>query len=379
MSTIGEWWYRKIDEDTHTLVTEPWTGSLPEGALVFDCDFLNQFIDRVNLRVAATKMLGYPAPSFMERIEPGTYEATYIAGIAKKYADKLLGSFYGLWNGGTITSGTTLYDGSKIVNKMTDVFPGMGALVAQLRDWETEGKYLPGMFEKMREIWDVTKHIKHARMWGPVWDSLFTGDMGIGSGGNVGIYLVIWDWDLEKKVYKNFSHTSISFPIDPVGSRAPDGQSGVIFNNAYHDWAIANDCQWNDLYAIPGIVRRTGIFWGGEPEVVGCIAIKIFNPKIKLKAPGVPIKFDASLYQIPISLYDEHYKIGSIPTKNALYENGYDTYDIEKDDIQELPFDDPMGADVDTAAAPDNVWYEECRIGAMCTIEIDDEGSPTNT
>ena len=205
MSTIGEWWYRKIDEDTHTLVTEPWTGSLPEGALVFDCDFLNQFIDRVNLRVAATKMLGYPAPSFMERIEPGTYEATYIAGIAKKYADKLLGSFYGLWNGGTITSGTTLYDGSKIVNKMTDVFPGMGALVAQLRDWETEGKYLPGMFEKMREIWDVTKHIKHARLWGPYeWDSLFTGDMGIGSGGNVGIYVVIWDWDLEKKVYKIF-------------------------------------------------------------------------------------------------------------------------------------------------------------------------------
>jgi hypothetical protein len=233
------------------------------------------------------------------------------------------------------------------------------------------------MFEKMREIWDVTKHIKHARLWGP--DSLFTGDMGIGSGGNVGIYLVKWDDDLEEKVYKNFSHTSISFPIDPVGSRAPDGQSGVIFNNAYHYWAIANDCQWNDLYAIPGIVRRTGIFWGGEPEVVGCIAIKIFNPKIKLKAPGVPIRFDASLYQIPMPIHDEHYIIGSIPTKNALYENGYDTYDIEKDDIQELPFDDPMGADVDTAAAPDNVWYEECRIGAMCTIEIDDEGSPTNT
>lgn len=375
MSTIGEWWYRKMYGNT--FLTAPWTGSLPEGALVFDCDFLNQFIDRVNLRVAATKMLGYPAPSFMERIEPGTYEATYIAGIAKKYADKLLGSFYGLWNGGTITSGTTLYDGSKIVDKMTDAFPGMGALVAQLRDWETEGKYLPGMFEKMREIWDVTKHIKHARLWGP--DSLFTGDMGIGSWGNVGIYLVKWDDDLWQKVYKNFSHTSISFPIDPVGDRAPDGQSGVIFNNAYHYWAIANDCQWNDLYAIPGIVRRSDSFWGGEPEVVACMAIKIFNPKIKLKAPGVPIRFNASLYQIPISLYDEHYKIGSIPTKNALYENGYDTYDIEKADIQELPFDDPMGADVDTAAAPDNVWYEECRIGAMCTIEIDDEGSPTNT
>lgn len=101
---MDAWWYKIIGDASRT----PWTsGDLPAGVDFLDSAFLNQFIDRLNLRIAAHRMVGGRTATLMNRIGHGEFAMSAASGgFIKTFASKF-SAIDNVWIGPEDPSGET--------------------------------------------------------------------------------------------------------------------------------------------------------------------------------------------------------------------------------------------------------------------------------
>lgn len=370
MVTIGNWWYRRIDADGNPGDKEHWlldaggnVTPLPEGCMVCECDFINQFIDRANLHKNAQTMLNIGGPSYLARAEPGQYRVTSIVGLCKEFIDFFRYPFWGtgygggegiwpidhsgLYVGSGIVSGSTVLMPADLVSSYEDV-PAIDALLDDLAYWLVAGRFLPGLFEKMRSVLELVEDIPHIRQFP---EELFWGDMGIASSGRMA-------FTMYRPGAYSFTHSDITFPIS----------NAVIFNAAYEAWIISTGKTWSDLYPnAAGMFRRNN--YGDPPDE---FFMEMTDPKIKLKAPVLPIDLDWETFVVGTSPYD--YYPAYLSPQNALVSRGSGNLTNEGAIREELTLGSTMGpAGFDGSGMATDV--QDCRDCAAVTLKVNHAAS----
>lgn len=174
MAYIGKWFYKTKDKDEDAIVTNAWEDADDlEGshALVWDVDFVNQFIHRVNVRIAALDVLN-PYITSHENIPYDFVDAAKIGltivqeTTAQNLASRVLViANTQLANGGwiekdlTISSGTTEFSSAML--KSVSGLSGLSGEISEVQSWvSTKGKIISAsLFISMRKILDATTRL----------------------------------------------------------------------------------------------------------------------------------------------------------------------------------------------------------------------------
>lgn len=320
MATIGNWFYKIVANNE---VSDPieWESaddllSIP-GVVAWDVGFVNQFIYRLNVRIAMERMLGrsWNAVLFIRPFAAGEDRVERVdGGVGHSFGGdflylmlkvlKTIGGnpehFYsetcGVWAKGEYVSG----DWFRATTDQVSIGPDSS-------DWsETRASmiYLNGVYTHgVGYVWPVKVFCELRK----IIDA--TAKMAVSIGPQS-----FWRGENTADIYCDGTACSLI-----VSDKAydPDKTQSVSPNFPLSYEQIDPDPYW-DIYPIP-----TG---GGIIQFAGyrCAAMKITNPAAKLNAPGIPIVATAIPYVYGSRLYElDDYYAGSEAETELQYYNPY--------------------------------------------------------
>lgn len=92
------WWYKIDGVETEWPDTAGIADDIPAAAEFMDVDFLNQFIDRLNLRIAANRMIGDRTVSIVARLEEGTQAMKIMGSSSGSFVKNFIAQFAAIDN-----------------------------------------------------------------------------------------------------------------------------------------------------------------------------------------------------------------------------------------------------------------------------------------
>lgn len=316
MANIGTWFYKTKDKDEDAIVTNAWEDADDlEGshALVWDVDFVNQFIHRVNVRIAALDVLN-PYITSHENIPYDFVDAAKIGltivqeTTAQNLASRVLViANTQLANGGwiekdlTISSGTTEFSSAML--KSVSGLSGLSDEISEVQSWvSTKGKIISAsLFISMRKILDATTRLGvEVADWttNSAWRNNGTGQFGyknVFSAGNTG--------NFTPNYFDVFSNSITNFPIN-WGRE----QQGDPFYN-YTAWRANDpDDPYDKRPAVDNYSTTAGGFirkdysrsWSGNPNDDDWYYVSwtAYSGNFFLNKPYCPITLSAKMYSI---------------------------------------------------------------------------------
>lgn len=355
---MNAWFYKTIDADGNISHETGWdSGELPENAVVWDKSFLNQFIDRINARIGACNIANALSHTLLTRISEGNAFVGYDTGDSFiDYCWDALKSLRGAWNGGTISSGTTLFDSDDIIqvkylssiysylteDEDKDIKNGSGI-------YDTAGELVfddstRSRFRSLREIIDLVDTFCCDAGAGVFYGS--TSDAVYGTGSAEWVY----QWDPSGTDYESDSASC------PVASQLDHPISG---DGSAWPWV------WPYMAG-----RFSELYYG----TVSCA--RISNGSIHLPAPGISVNVTLTPYGRGVRIYEgKAYDNMYYATENALYSMSAITDTFGVSDRPSVDITSPFGT-LDLSVGSGGSGYRNWAGVVAVLIKINDDDTP---
>lgn len=355
---MNDWFYKTIKSDGSISDEIAWTsGELPENAVVWDKSFLNQYVDRVNARIGACNIANAPSTSFLKRIDAGNDFVGHDTGDSFiDYCWDALKNLGGAWNGGTISSGITLFDSDDIVQ--VKYLSSIYSYLTEDKDikngsgiYDTAGDLVfddstRSRFRSLREIIDLVDTFC-CDTGGTVFYGS-TSDPVYGTGSAEWVF----QWDPSGTGYESDSATC------PVASQSDHPRSG---DGSAWPWV------WPYMAG-----RYAELYYG----MVSCA--RISNGSIHLPAPGISVNITLTPYGRGWRVYedkDTDYDNSYYATENALYSMSATTDTFGVSDRPSFDITSPFGTldvNVGSGGSGYSTW-----IGVVAVlVKINDDDTP---